>query len=245
MSLSVSWGLAEDSAKWSSAAVDAINLRLQAAARRGITVCAAAGDDGCGDQMQDERGHAHFPASSPHVLAVGGTMLEDEEEVVRWNCPGDQSDPQKYPRGGSTGGGVTQRFKRPEWQNVHVRSLNPGGFDGRIVPDVAALAGLPGLQHRVPGPAENERRDERFGSSVGGSGRADRRRRARGSSRRSCTAKEPGYGRLRGVSGCKDITKGSNRTPKPGFGYAAAEGFDAVTGWGVPNGRALLASLRE
>jgi kumamolisin len=51
-------------------------------------------------------------------------------------------------------------------------------------------------------------------------------------------------GRVRGVSGFTDITKGNNRTPKPGFGYEAAEGFDAVTGWGVPNGRALLASLR-
>ena len=72
--------------------------------RRGITVCAAAGDDGSGDQMQDERAHVHFPASSPFVLAVGGTMLEGEEEVVWWNSPGRSR--RQYPRGGSTGGGV-------------------------------------------------------------------------------------------------------------------------------------------
>jgi kumamolisin len=243
VSLSVSWGLAEDSAKWSPAAVDAINQRLQAAARRGITVCAAAGDDGCGDQMQDERAHAHFPASSPHVLAVGGTMLDDEEEVVWWNCPGDQSDPQKYPRGGSTGGGVSQRFKRPEWQNVHVRSLNPGGFDGRIVPDVAALAGLPGYSIVFQGqPRMNG------GTSASAPLWAALVARIAGAA--------PGFlapllygegadGRVRGVSGFTDITKGNNRTPKPGFGYHAGNGFDAVTGWGVPNGRALLASLRK
>ncbi len=83
-----------------------------------------------------------------------------------------------------------------------------------------------------------------LGSSVGGSGRADRGGAAPGFLAPLLYG-EGADGRVRGVSGCKDITKGSNRTPKPGFGYAAAEGFDAVTGWGVPNGRALLASLRE
>ena len=144
---------------------------------------------------------------------------------------------QKYPRGGSTGGGVSQRFKRPEWQNVHVRSLNPGGFDGRIVPDVAALAGLPGYSIVFQGqPRMNG------GTSASAPLWAALVARIAGAA--------PGFlapllygegadGRVRGVSGCKDITKGNNRTPKPGFGYEAAEGFDAVTGWGVPNGRAL------
>jgi len=41
----------------------------------GVTVCAAAGDDGTGDQEQDGNAHVNFPASSPFVLALGGTML--------------------------------------------------------------------------------------------------------------------------------------------------------------------------
>ena len=92
--------------------------------------------------MQDDRGHVHFPASSPFVLAVGGTMVEDgDREVVWWNHPGDRSER----RGGSTGGGVSVAFERPNWQRVRrVRSINPGARDGRTVPDVAALAGLPG-----------------------------------------------------------------------------------------------------
>ena len=127
VSLSVSWGLAEDSPDWSPAAIDAINQRLRAASRRGITVCAAAGDDGSGDQMHDQHAHVHFPASSPYVLAVGGTMLDGEDEVVWWNAPGDRS---QIPRGGSTGGGVSVKFARPEWQNVRVARSTPAASTG-------------------------------------------------------------------------------------------------------------------
>ncbi len=149
VTLCVSWGLAEDSPDWSPAAVDAINQRLQAASRRGITVCVAAGDDGSGDQMHDQHAHVHFPASSPYVLAVGGTMLAGAQEVVWWSAPGDRS----QPRGGSTGGGVSVRFGRPDWQDVRVESLNAGGIDGRVVPDVAGLAGPPGYSVVFDGQA--------------------------------------------------------------------------------------------
>ncbi|MGH2887635.1 MAG: peptidase S53, partial [Solirubrobacteraceae bacterium] len=54
------------------------------------------------------------------------------------------------------------------------------------------------------------------------------------------TAKD---GRARGATAFADITKGCNTSPQPGFGYRAQVGFDAVSGWGVPNGKALLGSL--
>lgn len=48
-----------------------------------------------------------------------------------------------------------------------------------------------------------------------------------------------------GSAGCTDITSGNNAShPHPGKGYEARAGFDAVTGWGVPSGNALLAALR-
>ena len=62
VTLSVSWGLAEDDSEWSDAARSAINERLNAAALMGITVCVAAGDDGSGDQENDNRAHVDFPA---------------------------------------------------------------------------------------------------------------------------------------------------------------------------------------
>jgi kumamolisin len=49
--------------------------------------------------------------------------------------------------------------------------------------------------------------------------------------------------RARGATTFTDITKGNNTSPQPGFGYDAQVGFDAVSGWGVPNGKALLAAL--
>jgi kumamolisin len=42
----------------------------------------------------------------------------------------------------------------------------------------------------------------------------------------------------------RDITIGNNASnPEPGKGYKAGPGFDAVTGWGVPDGVKLLNSL--
>jgi kumamolisin len=241
VALSVSWGLAEDSPDWSPAAIDAINQRLRAASLRGITVCAATGDDGSGDQMHDHRAHVHFPASSPFVLAVGGTMLDGEDEVVWWNTPGDRS----QPRGGSTGGGVSVKFARPAWQTAKVTSLNAGGIDGRVVPDVAALAGPPGYSLVFDGqPTLNG------GTSAAAPLWAALTARLHAAAPGKAPAflapllYQKGNDELaRGASAFVDITKGNNTSPQPGFGYDAQVGFDAVSGWGVPNGKKLLASL--
>jgi kumamolisin len=41
-----------------------------------------------------------------------------------------------------------------------------------------------------------------------------------------------------------DITSGNNvSSPDPGKGYSATSGYDAVTGWGVPDGVKLLNTL--
>ena len=170
MVLSVSWGLTEDDPDWSKGALSAINERLQALANLGITVCAAAGDDGSGDQETDGRAHVDFPASSPYLLAVGGTMFEGANEVVWWEAPG-----QRTPNGGgSTGGGVSVEFPRPSWQDVKIASLNPGSIDGRVVPDIAALAGSPLYDLIFTGRGLAERRYERGSPGLGGPARAAR-----------------------------------------------------------------------
>src|SRR5262249_37480335 len=61
-------------------------------------------------------------------------------EQVWWESPGKRTNR----GGGSTGGGISALFRRPKWQDVRIASLNNDGFDGRVVPDVAALAGPPG-----------------------------------------------------------------------------------------------------
>ncbi len=237
VTVSVSWGSAEDSDDWSPAARRAINHRLHAAALLGITVCVATGDDGSGDQMQDDRGHAHFPASSPFVLAVGGTMLEDDREVVWWNEPGDRSER----RGGSTGGGVSAEFERPHWQRVRrVHSVNPGAIDGRTIPDVSALAGLPGYALVNSG-----RKTMNGGTSAATPLWAAliARIAARRPDRRAQFLTPLLYAPARRRSAFRDITHGHNTSPQPGRGYHAREGFDAASGLGVPDGEGLLASL--
>src|SRR5262249_6413012 len=128
---------------WASNAVQAINDRLNVARLLGITTCISSGDDGSGDQIDDDAAHTDFPSCSPHVLSVGGTMLKNSgttvNEVVWWESPGRRT----RNGGGSTGGGVSSIFDRPDWQTVNVSSLNSEGIDGRVMPDVAALAGPP------------------------------------------------------------------------------------------------------
>ena len=147
VALSLSWGTAEDDTGWSSSAVTAINDRLNALRLLGVTTCVSSGDDGAGDLVPDGKAHVDFPASSPYVLAVGGTMIKNSGgtlKEVTWNDPPGQRYIGNQPtNGGSTGGGVSTVFARPTWQNVSVASLNGGTFDGRVVPDVAAVAGSP------------------------------------------------------------------------------------------------------
>ena len=241
VTLSVSWGLAEDDPDWSAAARTAIDERLQAAAAIGITVCVAAGDDGSADQESDGRAHVDFPASSPHVLAVGGTMLSGEADVVWWQSPGERSG-----GGGATGGGVSVVFPRPSWQDVQVASLNPGSIDGRVIPDVAALAGPPFYDLIFTGQDQPN-----GGTSAATPLWAALIALLAGSAQH---AWKPQFlapllyangadGTPAGASGCTDVTSGNNTSSTLGKGYSAGPGFDAVSGWGVPNGTALLQAL--
>ena len=241
VALSVSWGLAEDDPNWSQGALQAIDQRLQAAALLGITVCVASGDDGSGDQESDGRAHVDFPASSPHVLAVGGTMLAGDTDVVWWQSPGERSG-----GGGATGGGVSVTFQRPAWQDVQVPSINSGSIDGRVIPDVAALAGPPFYEVIFMGQDQ----------ANGGTSAATPLWAAL-IARLAAAPSTPWkpqflapllYGagagaRTVGASGCTDVTSGDNTSSSLGTGYSAGPGFDAVSGWGVPDGAALLSAL--
>ena len=241
LTLSVSWGLAEDDPDWSPAARTAIDERLQMAAAAGITVCVAAGDDGSADQESDGRAHVDFPASSPHALAVGGTMLSGETDVVWWQSPGERSG-----GGGATGGGVSTIFPRPAWQDVQIASLNTGAIDGRVIPDVAALAGPPFYDLIFNGQDQPN-----GGTSAATPLWAALIARLAGSAQRPWNPQflapllyaADAAGTTVGAAGCTDVTSGDNTSSTLGRGYSAGPGFDAASGWGVPNGTALLNAL--
>jgi kumamolisin len=247
VSLSISWGLAEDAPDWSAGALAAINERLQAAAMVGITVCVSSGDDGSGDELNDGRAHVDFPSSSPFVLSVGGTMLNGSAanltEQAWWEAPGERTNK----GGGASGGGVSVMFPRPKWQNVQVRSVNTGGIDGRVLPDVAALAGPPlydliflGRDFPNGGTSASTPLWAALVARINANIAASKKQRFLP----PLLYQSGANGKPRGEVACHDITAGQNASyPEPGVGYQASTGFDAVTGWGVPDGAQLLKSL--
>ena len=245
--LSISWGYAEDApGAWTSAALDAINDSLKAAALLGVTICVAAGDDGSDDQVGDGHAHVDFPSSSPYVLAVGGTTLKRSASGTVTETAWKDGDGLRQDNGGSTGGGISTYFPRPDWQAVTIKSVNPGAIDGRIVPDVAADASAnTGYWVVVDGQG---------GASGGTSASAPLW--ASLIARINASLGTPvGYlnpllfqqgagGKSIGSSGFRDIVSGDNNTASIG-GYKAGTGYDAVTGWGVPIGTALLDGLKN
>jgi kumamolisin len=130
--ISISWGGPESS--WTQQSLTALDAACQSAAALGITITVAAGDNGSSDGGTGN--NVDFPASSPHVLACGGTKLEASganilSETV-WNETASNE--------GATGGGVSTVFPLPTWQsksNVPAPSTSTGG---RGVPDVAGDA---------------------------------------------------------------------------------------------------------
>jgi kumamolisin len=255
--ISLSWGSAEDNGDFSAAALKAINNKLKVAALAGVILCVSSGDDGAGDSVNDGRAHCDFPASSPYVLAVGGTMYPDgETEQGWWDAPGARTQEQG---GGSSGGGRSTVFSTPSWQNVGVISVRTGQAAGRCIPDVSALSGEP-LYNLILGgkSAPNG------GTSASAPLWASLLARIAGN---LPTGRQVGFltpllyqpgpgGQPLGASVTTDIVTGRNddlafhdtaaappESFKPVTGYQAGVGYDAVTGWGVPNGTALQDAL--
>jgi kumamolisin len=225
--ISISWGGPEST--WDQASLTSFDNTLQTAAAVGVTITAASGDSGSTDGVTDGADHVDFPASSPHVLACGGTQLEiangarGAEKV--WN---DQ--PQG---GGATGGGVSAGFALPTWQSgVGVPAPSSGAGGGRGVPDVSGDA-APSTGYKVLVDGQSE--------VVGGTSAVAPLWAALVTLVNQQTGRPAGYLNPRiypgGESNFFDITAGSNGT------YQAAPGWDPCTGLGSPNGRKIAALL--
>jgi kumamolisin len=218
--VSISWGGPESS--WTQQAMTAYDSAFQAAAAMGVTVCVASGDNGSGDGVNDGADHVDFPASSPNVLACGGTRLQASGTTITgesvWN-DGDQ--------GGAGGGGVSSFFALPAWQSGLQLTLASGGTKAlamRGVPDVSGDADpVSGYDVRIDGTD----------TVIGGTsavaplwaGLIARINSTKGSS--------VGYINPQlyaATAGFNDITTGNNGT------FAAAPKWDACTGLGSPDG---------
>ncbi len=245
--VSCSWGFAEDADIWTDQTMNQVNQSLLEAAHLGITVCVAAGDDGSSDAITDGNAHTDFPSSSQYTLAVGGTTVRSKttgQPDITWK----EGDGLRADNGGSTGGGVSAVIPRPVWQsNINIPSVNAGAIVGRIIPDIAAnadwtaspyllvvdgnsqpnggtsaatplIASLITLinANRGAGNPLGYVTPELYQSSTGGAGA--------------------------GTGGCIDVSSGDNNTAAVG-GYSAGAGYDAVSGWGTPDGINLMKAL--
>jgi kumamolisin len=254
--LSISWGNFEESTSWSDGTLDRINDAFHEAALMGVTICIASGDDGSDDGAGDGLAHVDFPASSPFVLAVGGTDLRvrpgtNTERV--WK-DGDGRRPVIGGTGGSTGGGVSSHFLRPVFQaHIEIAPVNPGAHSGRVVPDVAAHAQTD-QKHTGYFQVTDQKVFLDGGTSAAaplwaaliGLLNAELQSRKGGDARVGYLTpvlyQAGADGKPVGAGACRDIVVGDNISAAVG-GYHAGPGYDAVTGWGSPIGSKLLEGL--
>jgi kumamolisin len=219
--ISISWGAPES--QWSTQSINALDAACQSAAALGITITVAAGDNGSTDGLTDGSNHVDFPASSPHVLACGGTKLQGtgstiSSEVV-WN--------ELSANEGATGGGVSNIFPLPTWQSTAnvPKPTQTGG--GRGVPDVSANADpSTGYVIRVDGSS----------MVIGGTSAvaplwAGLIAVANAQNGRSAGLLQPAI--YAAKAAFNDITSGTNYSGTP-VGFKAGPGWDPCTGLGSP-----------
>jgi kumamolisin len=210
----------------------ALDAACQSAAALGITVTVAAGDNGSTDGVTGGQNHVDFPASSPHVLACGGTKLIGSgntitSEVV-WN--------ELTNNEGATGGGVSNVFPLPSWQSGAGVPKPTNSTGGRGVPDVAGDAD-PSTGYAIRVDGKN--------MVIGGTSAvaplwAGLIAVANAQNGKSAGFIQPAIYSAKGKAGFNDITSGTNYTGTP-VGFSARAGWDACTGLGSPVGTKLIA----
>jgi kumamolisin len=221
--ISISWGAAEN--RWTAQSLKSFNDAFSAAATVGVTVCAAAGDQGSSDSETDGKVHADFPSSSPFVLACGGTKLTVkgttiQSEVV-WHESNDSA----------TGGGVSDVFPLPVYQKkAGVPPAASSGFKGRGLPDVAGDAD-PQTGYNVLVDGQQ--------LVIGGTSAVAPLMAALIARVNQAKGKSVGFihpALYANTKLCRDITQGDNITTSTHKGYKAGPGWDPCTGWGVLSG---------
>lgn len=123
--------------------MEACNNQFQIAGSLGLSIFFASGDQGVwGRTGVSATFNPDFPAGSPYVTAVGGTNFQVKSVIgneTTWDC---------------AGGGFSDEFVRPSWQDAAVQAYLDAATaagtlpdsakfnaNGRGYPDISALAG--------------------------------------------------------------------------------------------------------
>jgi len=226
--MTVSWGLCEKGTGWLMMKTE--NMVFKQAAAQGIALFVSSGDDGaydCPAKPKDKtlKWAVDYPSSNPNFTAVGGTSLAVDDDGVRTAGPA----------WSGSGGGVSEHWKRPNWQ---VGANLPSG-DMRASADVALNADpytgysfyFQGRWSRIGGTSASAPTMaalwvltvEAAGKRVGAANPYLYR-----------LGNSADYGKY-----FYDVTKGNNGAGQ-GPGYKAGPSWDHPTGWGAPNGTALI-----
>ncbi|KAI1378899.1 Pro-kumamolisin [Hypoxylon crocopeplum] len=202
---------------------------------RGVSVIVASGDDGVGvngkcfsnDGSNKPKFLPTFPASCPFVTSVGATRHLDPV-MVGFDARG----------GFMSGGGFSDYFDRPKYQDSAVKSYLKGlnttyrglyNPDGRGIPDVSAMGYhhtivWNGIAHLLDGTSGSAPTFAAIIALINDALLAEGR---------------PPLGFLNpwlyssALTGLKDVSFGSNRGCDT-LGFDSVEGWDAATGLGTP-----------
>ena len=234
---STSYG--EDETSTSMAYAKRLNAEFIKAGARGISLLFASGDSGAsGDHgcagPKNDQFVAQWPAGSPYVTGVGGTMGSKEKAVPL------------------SSGGFSYRWPRPSWQSSAVATYIQSGKLPATGPNATALKGGRGfpdlsaqavnylvVSMRIPEPVAGT--SCASPTAAGVIALLNDRRLQQGKS--SLGFLNPLL--YKHADALNDITSGVNEgcSSFGGGGYPAAVGWDPVTGLGTPNYEKMAQAL--
>jgi subtilase family serine protease len=242
--VSSSWGECEPYAQDAGASYSTL---FSEAATQGQTVLVASGDSGSESCFQSDETttalEVGYPASDPHVTAVGGTTLSSSGETT-WNYCDDESGGDEcalyYGGLGAGTGGLSRYEGKPGWQPTYFKwaTTQPCGTVCRQVPDVSANAGA-GMVVYVNGG---------WNAYIGTSLAAPFLAGIVADANTGCGTKAGLYAQslyslaAQSVYGTalNDVTSGNNDFTDTNKGaYAAGKGYDLATGLGSPRAQGL------
>ncbi|RKE20515.1 S8 family serine peptidase [Streptomyces sp. TLI_171] len=205
--VSISWGAAEsgNAASYDSRYFD----------HPGVVIAVASGDGGYG---------VNFPASSPHVVAVGGTTLRPDGASARgWSESAWSTGPDEGSASGCSG-----QLAKPAWQT-------DTGCARRTVADVAAVAD----------PATGVAVYQTYGGNGwytygGTSASAPLIAATYALAGLPAAGSRPASFPYRNPAALNDVTAGATADCTPVYLCTAGPGYDGPTGLGTPNGTAAF-----
>tara|TARA_B110000211_G_C14093141_1_gene560671 strand:+ start:5154 stop:6680 length:1527 start_codon:yes stop_codon:yes gene_type:complete len=240
------------------------NVEFMKLGLRGITLVASSGDAGAPGRTDENCNsgtvgrvlNPAFPASSPWVLSVGGTIIENATKLItdipickQMNCigGGDEVNCNLDRCGWTSGGGFSNYFNRPWWQiNASSQYLNssakfpPAAYfnkNGRIYPDISLVSH--NFIIRANGQYGTVDGTSASGPSVSAMVSILNNLRLSKGKATLGPINALLYHIEQQCDSCfNDIIEGSNNSSEMSsckYGYQATTGYDAVYGLGTPN----------